>query len=55
MLCQAAGAFEDRTETSVKLFTTALPPVLVVIMACVVGFVVLAIMLPLLQFQETIR
>jgi type II secretory pathway component PulF len=55
MLNQAATAFEDRTETSVKLFTTALPPLLVVMLACVVGFVVLAILLPLLQFQENLR
>ncbi len=54
MLSQAAGAFEDRTETSVKLFTTALPPILVVILACVVGFVVLAILLPLLELQESL-
>jgi type II secretory pathway component PulF len=55
MLNQAAGAFEDRTETSVKLFTTALPPVLVVMLACVVGFVVLSILLPILQMQEAIH
>lgn len=54
MLNQAAGAFEDRTETSLKLFTTALPPVLVVILAGIVGFVVAAILLPLLQLQEHI-
>jgi general secretion pathway protein F len=53
MLNQAAGAFEDKTEMSVKVFTTALPPILVVMMACVVGFVVLAILLPLLQLQES--
>lgn len=52
LLDQAAGAFEDKTEQSVKLFTTALPPVLVVMLACVVGFVVLAILLPLLSVQE---
>jgi type II secretory pathway component PulF len=55
MLNQAAGAFEDRTETSVKLFTTALPPLLVVMLAGVVGFVVLSILLPILQMQESIR
>ncbi len=55
MLNQAAGAFEDRTETSVKLFTTALPPILVVMLACVVGFVVLSILLPILQMQEAIK
>jgi type II secretory pathway component PulF len=55
MLTQAADAFEDKTESSVKIFTTALPPVLVVMLACVVGFVVLSIMLPLLQFQENLK
>jgi len=54
LLNQAAGAFEDKTETSIKLFMTALPPVLVVGLAGVVGFVVLAILLPLLQMQESI-
>jgi len=54
MLGQAADAFENKTEMSVKLFTTALPPVLVVGLACVVGFVVLAILLPLLEMQEAL-
>jgi len=54
LLTQAAGAFEDRTETSVKLLTTALPPLLVVLLAGVVGFVVLAIMLALLNFQDSV-
>jgi general secretion pathway protein F len=52
LLGQAARAFEDRTEMSIKLFTTVLPPILVVLLACVVGFVVLAIMLALLEFQS---
>jgi type II secretory pathway component PulF len=52
MLSQAARAFEERTEQSVKLFTTALPPLLVVGLACVVGFVVMAILLALLQVQD---
>jgi type II secretory pathway component PulF len=55
MLAQAAGAFEEKTETSVKLFTTALPPILVVGLAVVVGFVVLSILLPLLQAQEALK
>ncbi|MCC6426762.1 MAG: type II secretion system F family protein [Phycisphaerales bacterium] len=55
MLRQAAKAFEERTEVSVKLFTTALPPILVVILACCVGFLVMAILLPMLQFQEAIQ
>jgi general secretion pathway protein F len=54
MLSQAAGAFEERTETSLKLFTTALPPLLVAMMAGVVGFIVLAILLPLLEMQDAV-
>jgi len=54
LLNQAAKSFEDRTEMSVKLLTTALPPILVVVLAGVVGFVVLAIMLALLEFQNSV-
>ncbi len=52
VLAQAAEAFEERTQTSLKLLLTALPPLLVVILACVVGFVVISIMLPLIDLQE---
>ncbi len=51
-LAQAAEAFEERTQTSLKLLLTALPPMLVVILACVVGFIVVAILLPLMDLQE---
>ncbi len=54
LLTQAAKSFEDRTEMSIKLFTTALPPFLVVMLAGVVGFVILAIMLALLEFQNNV-
>lgn len=53
LLRQAAGAFEDRTDQSVKLFTTALPPLLVVLMAGVIGFIVAAILMALLQVQNS--
>ncbi len=52
LLNQAAAAFEDKTETSIKLLMTALPPILVVGLAGVVGFVVMASLLPLLEMQE---
>lgn len=55
MLGQAASAFEEKTESSVKVFTTALPPLLVVVMACAVGFMVLAILLPIMEMQGAIR
>jgi type II secretory pathway component PulF len=55
LLNQAATAFEERTEMSIKLFLTALPPLLVVVLAGVVGFVIMSILLALLQMQESIR
>ncbi len=53
-LLHAADAFEERTEQSVKIFTQVLPPMLIVVLALVVGFVVLAVMLPLIELQGAI-
>lgn len=52
MLSQAAASFEEKTEQTVKAVTTILPPLLVVVAALMVGFIVLAILLPLLELQE---
>jgi type II secretory pathway component PulF len=54
MLLQAADAFEQRTEQAIKLFTAVLPPLLIVLLAAVVAVVLLAILLPLLELQESI-
>lgn len=54
MLTHAAAAFEEKTEQSIKLFTTVLPPLLIVVLAGIVGFVVLSILLPLIELQDAI-
>ena len=54
MLLHAADAFDQKVEQSIKIVTTILPPALIMILACVVGFVVLAVMLPLIELQESI-
>jgi len=54
VLDQAATAFEDQTEQSIRILTTILPPILIIVLACVVGFVVLSILLPLIELQESI-
>lgn len=54
LLTQAASALEGRTETRVKVFTTILPPLLIVMLAMVVGIVVASIILPLLQMQDAV-
>ena len=52
LLGQAANALDGRTETRVKVLSSVLPPILVVLVACVVGVVVAAILLPLLSMQD---
>lgn len=54
MLLHAASAFDRQVNTSIKLFTKALPPILLVVMASVAAFVLLAILLPLLEMQSAI-
>lgn len=52
LLNQAAGSLDSRTETRVKVVSGLLPPILVVGVAIIVGIVVAAILLPLLQLQD---
>ncbi len=53
-LTRAAGVFEEKTERTLNLFTQVLPVLVIVLMAGVVGFIMMAIFLPLLALQESI-
>ncbi|MHC5113453.1 MAG: type II secretion system F family protein [Planctomycetota bacterium] len=55
MLMHAATAFDRQVNTSIKLFTKALPPFLLIIMASIGGFVLAAILLPLLELQSAMQ
>ena len=55
MLMHAAKAFDRQVNTSIGLFTKALPPVLLIAMASVGGFVLAAILLPLLELQSLVQ
>ena len=54
MLIHAAGAFDRQVNTSLKIFTKLLPPVLLVFMALIAAFVLAAILLPLLEMQKAL-
>jgi type II secretory pathway component PulF len=54
MLIHAAGAFDRQVNTSLKIFTKLLPPVLLVIMALAAAFVLAGILLPLLEMQKSL-
>ncbi len=52
MLTHAATAFDRQVNVSIKLFTKAFPPLLIIIMAALGAFVLAAILLPLLELQN---
>ena len=52
MLGHAADAFDRQVNISIKIFTKAFPPLLIIIAACMGGFVLAAILLPLMQLQN---
>jgi type II secretory pathway component PulF len=54
MLLHAATAFDRQVNTSIKIFTKALPPMLLIIMASVGGFILAAVLLPLIELQSVI-
>ncbi|MCH2147020.1 MAG: type II secretion system F family protein [Phycisphaerales bacterium] len=55
MLLHSANAFDRQVNASLNLFTKALPPVLLIVMAALACFVLSAILLPLLELQSLVR
>jgi type II secretory pathway component PulF len=55
MLMHSATAFDRHVNASLKLFTKALPPLLLIVMACLACFVLAAILLPLLELQSLVQ
>ncbi|MFO0961889.1 MAG: type II secretion system F family protein [Phycisphaerales bacterium] len=54
MLMHAATAFDRQVNTSLKIFTKLLPPILLVGMAVIAAFVLMGILLPLLEMQKAL-
>jgi len=55
MLERVAAAYEEEIETTTTRALAVLEPVMIVGMALVVGFIVVAVMLPILQTSTTIK
>jgi len=55
MLLHSATAFDRQVNASLKIFTKALPPVLLIVMAGLACFVLAAILLPLLELQSMVH
>ena len=54
MLLHAANAFDRQVNGSIKIFTKALPPLLLIVMASVGAFILAAILLPVLELQSLV-
>ncbi|MFH1673739.1 MAG: type II secretion system inner membrane protein GspF [Pseudomonadota bacterium] len=55
MLFNISAAYENEVESSIVAMTSLLEPVMILLMAAVVGFVVVAILLPIFEMSQLIR
>lgn len=55
MLLQAARVFEERTDGTITIFLSTFPMLMILAAAPIVGFVMLAVILPLMQMQDLIQ
>jgi type II secretory pathway component PulF len=55
MLERVAEAYDEELEVATTKFTALLEPILIVVMAMVVGFIVMAVLLPIMDIGTTIR
>jgi general secretion pathway protein F len=54
MLKKTAHVYEEEIETTVMGITSLLEPVIILIMAVVVGFIVLSICLPIFEMNQLV-
>jgi general secretion pathway protein F len=54
MLIKVADTYEEQVETSVTRLTSLLEPVLILLMVGVVGIIIMAVLMPMLQLTESI-
>ena len=54
MLNKVADVFENEVETSIMTMTSLLEPVMILIMAVIVGFIVLSICLPIFEMSTSL-
>lgn len=55
MLFNVSAAYENEVESSIMAMTSLLEPIMILLMAAVVGFVVMAILLPIFEMSQLIR
>jgi general secretion pathway protein F len=54
MLSKVADTYEEQVETSITRLTSLLEPVLILVMVGIVGIIIMAVLMPMLQLTESI-
>jgi general secretion pathway protein F len=54
MLIRVADTYEEQVETSITRLTSLLEPVLILVMVGIVGIIIMAVLMPMLQLTESI-
>lgn len=54
MLIKVADTYEEQVETSVSRLTALLEPILILVMVGIVGIIIMAVLMPMLQLTESI-
>jgi general secretion pathway protein F len=55
MLLKISDSFDRTVETRITALMSLLEPIIILVMGLVVGFIVIAIMLPILQMSSGVR
>ncbi|MCB2295213.1 type II secretion system F family protein [Clostridium algoriphilum] len=55
ILDKTANFYDEELETSLKKMTTMIEPLMIVVMGVVIGFIVIAMMLPILDMSQTVQ
>jgi type IV pilus assembly protein PilC len=55
MMTKIADFYEDQVDAAVKALTSILEPVMIVIVGCIVGFIVIAMYLPMFKVYDQIK
>jgi general secretion pathway protein F len=54
MLIKVADTYEEQVETSISRLTSLLEPILILVMVGIVGIIIMAVLMPMLQLTESI-
>ena len=53
MMEQVADAYQEEVELATQRFTSLIEPILIIFLAGMVGFIILAILIPVLQLTQS--